>query len=97
VLRWSCGSSAHDALAVIRQRCWPFNWVLEYDILALFDEIDHSLLLKPLHYHCNERFLGFTIVGETIAIAHQAFLLRGYLAPSLAHSTRCSLSLGRRG
>jgi RNA-directed DNA polymerase len=51
------GKSAHDALAVTRQRCWQFDWVLEYDIRALFDEIDHSLLLKALHHHCNERWV----------------------------------------
>ena len=31
------GKSAHDALAVTRQRCWQFDWVLEYDIRALLD------------------------------------------------------------
>ena len=51
------GKSAHDALAVTRQRCWQFDWVLEYDIRALFDEIDHSLLLKALHHHCDERWV----------------------------------------
>jgi len=51
------GKSAHDALAVTRQRCWQFDWVLEYDIRALFDKIDHSLLLKALHHHCDERWV----------------------------------------
>lgn len=51
------GKSAHEALAVTRQRCWQFDWVLEYDIRALFDEIDHSLLLKALHHHCDERWV----------------------------------------
>ena len=51
------GKSAHHALAVTRQRCWRSDWVLEYDIRALFDEIDHSLLLKALHHHCDERWV----------------------------------------
>ncbi|NEX23807.1 hypothetical protein G3480_26695 [Thiorhodococcus mannitoliphagus] len=51
------GQSAHEALAVTRQRCWQFDWVLEYDIRALFDEIDHPLLLKALHHHCDERWV----------------------------------------
>lgn len=51
------GKSAHHALAVTRQRCWQSDWVLEYDIRALFDEIDHSLLLKALHHHCDERWV----------------------------------------
>jgi len=51
------GKSAHDALAVTRQRCWRYDWVLEYDIRALFDKIDHPLLLKALRHHCNERWV----------------------------------------
>ena len=31
------GKSAHDALAVTRQRCWQRDWVLEYDIRGLLD------------------------------------------------------------
>jgi RNA-directed DNA polymerase len=26
------GKSAHDAIAITRQRCWQRDWVLEYDI-----------------------------------------------------------------
>ena len=26
--------SAHDAIDITRQRCWQFNWVLEFDIKA---------------------------------------------------------------
>lgn len=49
--------SAHDALAVTRKRCWERNWVLEYDIRGLFDNIDHALLLKALRHHCDERWV----------------------------------------
>jgi RNA-directed DNA polymerase len=34
------GKSAHDALAVARQRCWSRDWVLDLDIKSFFDEID---------------------------------------------------------
>lgn len=51
------GKSAHDALAVTRKRCWDRDWVLEYDIRGLFDNIDHSLLLKALRHHCKERWV----------------------------------------
>ncbi len=51
------GKSAHDAIAVTRKRCWKRDWVLEYDIRGLFDNIDHSLLLKALRHHCNERWV----------------------------------------
>ena len=51
------GKSAHDALAVTRKRCWERDWVLEYDIRGLFDNINHNLLLKALRQHCNERWV----------------------------------------
>jgi len=42
------GKSAADALAVTRQRCWKYDWVLEFDIKGLFDNIDHELLMKAV-------------------------------------------------
>ena len=51
------GKSAHDALSVTRKRCWERDWVLEYDIRGLFDNIDHRLLLKALRHHCDERWV----------------------------------------
>lgn len=43
--------SALDAIGVTRQRCWRYNWVLEFDIKGLFDNIPHDLLLKAVHKH----------------------------------------------
>jgi RNA-directed DNA polymerase len=43
--------SALDAIGVTRQRCWKFNWVLEFDIKGLFDNIDHELLLRAVRKH----------------------------------------------
>jgi RNA-directed DNA polymerase len=51
------GRSAHDALEVTRRRCWRRDWVLEYDIRGLFDNIDHELLLRAVRYHCKERWI----------------------------------------
>ncbi len=34
--------SALDAIGVTRQRCWRSNWVLEFDIKGLFDNIPHD-------------------------------------------------------
>jgi len=45
------GKSAIDALAVTRQRCWKYDWVLEFDIKGLFDNIDHELLMKAVRKH----------------------------------------------
>jgi RNA-directed DNA polymerase len=45
------GRSAHDALAVARQRCWRHDWVLDLDIKSFFDEIDWELLMRAVRHH----------------------------------------------
>jgi RNA-directed DNA polymerase len=45
------GRSALDAVGVTRERCWKYDWVLEFDIKGLFDNIDHALLLRALRKH----------------------------------------------
>jgi len=43
--------SALDAIAVTRKRCWQYNWVLEFDIKGMFDNIDHELLMRAVRKH----------------------------------------------
>ena len=43
--------SARDAIGVTRKRCWKYDWVLEFDIKGLFDNIDHELLLRAVRKH----------------------------------------------
>jgi RNA-directed DNA polymerase len=45
------GKSALDAIGVTRKRCWQYDWVLEFDIKGLFDNISHELLLKAVRKH----------------------------------------------
>jgi RNA-directed DNA polymerase len=45
------GKSAIQAIEVTRQRCWQYDWVLEFDIKGLFDNIDHELLMKAVRQH----------------------------------------------
>ncbi|MGH9606367.1 MAG: group II intron reverse transcriptase/maturase [Terracidiphilus sp.] len=45
------GKSALDAIGVTRKRCWQYDWVLEFDIKGLFDNISHALLLKAVRRH----------------------------------------------
>jgi RNA-directed DNA polymerase len=47
--------SALDAVGVTRQRCWEYNWILEYDIKGLFDNIDHELLMKAVRKHTDDK------------------------------------------
>jgi RNA-directed DNA polymerase len=51
------GRSAKQAIAVIRKRCWRYDWVVEFDIKAAFDQIDHGLLLKAVRTHIKERWV----------------------------------------
>ncbi|MGH8996796.1 MAG: group II intron reverse transcriptase/maturase [Acidimicrobiales bacterium] len=51
------GRSTHDALAVARKRCWKKDWVLDLDIRAFFDSVPHSLLLKAVAHHTQERWV----------------------------------------
>ena len=49
--------SAADALAATRKRCWKYNWLLEFDIKGLFDNIDHELLLKAIRMHTDKPWI----------------------------------------
>lgn len=49
--------SALDAVGITRQRCWKYDWVLEYDICGLFDNLDHSLLMKAVKHHTDNRWI----------------------------------------
>ena len=49
--------SALDAVAVTRQRCWQSNWVLEFDIKGLFDNISHELLMKAVRMHTQNKWV----------------------------------------
>lgn len=51
------GKSAHEAVATTRKRCWRRDWVLDLDIKAFFDSIDHNLLLKALRRHTQENWV----------------------------------------
>ena len=64
--------SALDAVGVTRGRCWNYDWVLEFDIRGLFDNIDHELLLRAVRKHVTstwallyiERWLTAPMVQE---------------------------------
>jgi RNA-directed DNA polymerase len=64
--------SALDAVGATRERCWKYDWVLEFDIKGLFDNIDHELLLRAVRKHITckwallyiERWLKAPMVQE---------------------------------
>jgi RNA-directed DNA polymerase len=51
------GRSALDAVAACRRRCWRNDWVIDLDIKAFFDSIDHDLLLKAVSKHADRRWV----------------------------------------
>jgi group II intron reverse transcriptase/maturase len=51
------GKSAKQAVAVTRKRCWQYDWVVEFDIKAAFDQIDHGLLMKAVRSHIREDWM----------------------------------------
>ena len=51
------GKSAIEAVGVARKRCWRHDWVLDCDIKAFFDEIDHELLMRAVRKHTDNKWL----------------------------------------
>jgi RNA-directed DNA polymerase len=51
------GKSASDALAATRKRCWRYNWLLEFDIKGLFDNINHDLLVEQVSIHTDKPWI----------------------------------------
>jgi len=45
------GRSALDAIEVTRERCWKYDWLFEFDVKGLFDNIDHELLMRAVRHH----------------------------------------------
>ena len=49
--------SAIQALEVTRTRCWRKDWVLEFDIKGLFDNIRHDYLIEMVKRHTKEKWI----------------------------------------
>lgn len=49
--------SALDAVEITRKRCWQSDWVLEFDIKGLFDNIPHDLLMKSVQKHTDCKWI----------------------------------------
>jgi RNA-directed DNA polymerase len=45
------GKSALDAVGVARKRCWEYDWVVDLDIKAFFDSLDHALVERAVAHH----------------------------------------------
>ena len=49
--------SAKQALEITRTRCWRKDWVLEFDIKGLFDNIRHDYLMEMVKRHSKEPWI----------------------------------------
>jgi RNA-directed DNA polymerase len=51
------GRSALDAVGRARERCWRYDWVLDLDIRAFFDTLDHGLVLRAVQRYTSCRWV----------------------------------------
>jgi RNA-directed DNA polymerase len=88
------GKSALDAVGVTRERCWRQDWVLEFDIKGLFDNIPHDLLLTAVRKHVTckwallyiERWLTAPMEKDgVLAERSRGTLQGGVISPILAN------------
>jgi len=88
------GRSAHDAIAVTRKRCLRYDWVVEFDIRALFDNVDHECLMKFLQHRIGDRrvlqlirrFLKAGVIEDgRLEVADQGTPKGGVASPLLAN------------
>jgi len=71
--------SAIEAVGVVRQRCWRYDWVLDLDIKGFFDSIDHELLMRAVRKHTDckwvllyiERWLKAPVQLEDGSLVHR--------------------------
>jgi RNA-directed DNA polymerase len=42
------GKSAHQALEVCRARCWEYDWAIDLDVQAFFDEVPWDLIVRAV-------------------------------------------------
>lgn len=49
--------SAHMAILITRKRCWKYDWILEFDIKGMFDNISHELILRALRHHTQNKWI----------------------------------------
>ncbi len=51
------GRSALDAVGICRERCWKSDWVIDLDIRAFFDSLDHDLVMRTVAKHTTLKWI----------------------------------------
>lgn len=52
---------ATQAVAQARRNCWRYDWVIDMDIKAFFDTIDHDLMMRAVEKHVPEKWIRLYI------------------------------------
>jgi retron-type reverse transcriptase len=55
------GKNAHQAVNQARRNCWRYDWVLDMDMKAFFDTIDHDLMMRAIEKHVPEQWIRLYI------------------------------------
>ena len=90
------GRSALDAVGQCRKRCWKHDWVIDLDLRAFFDSIDHDLLLKAVSKHTDLPLgppLRAAVAGSAAATRGRHHRRNGIAGPRrVLRSRRCWLT-----
>lgn len=49
--------STLDAIAAARSRCFSMKWVVEFDIVGLFDNIEYDRLMEMVKVYCQDKWM----------------------------------------
>ena len=87
--------SAIQAVGVLRERCWRKDWVVDFDIKGLFDNIRHDYLIEMVKRHTEEQWIilyierwlktPFKMQDGTIAERTSGTPQGGVISPVLAN------------
>jgi hypothetical protein len=65
--RYRPGRSALDAIAVCRQRCWRYGWVIDLDVQKVFDSVRWDLVVKAVQAHTDADARWVVLLGQAVA------------------------------
>ena len=55
------GKSALDAVGTARKRCWRADWIIDLDIKAFFESLDHDLVMRAVGHHTDNPWIRLYI------------------------------------